>query len=221
MVWRCSKARVLVCQDQSGKGDCTRPSQDREPTAEMRSYCSANSNAAIPYSVRGNTAPVWVCRKGVPSISGEQPGIDADGYVAGYWRDVTEFAPGNMVGAVPKSMVGTWTTTVKVPLLFIQTPFDASVNIVGGRMNDVVARVEYFTTAANGVYTKVCTSNLVLRSTAAGALVADERLTAILPSAPCPNLGTITMTPRNGQIFMEWRKTDKNKVQRSGWAARR
>jgi len=216
--WRCANAKVLACYDYGGKADCAKPDQSREPTPELRTFCSANPNAEVPQSVIRNTVPVWTCRRGSPVITGYLPNLDERGFFASQWRNVTDFAPSNAVGSVPRSYVGTWKSSVRAMGYLFKIPYDVVFNLRGGNFNSVIGSVDYYTPNFSGSMAYFCSSELYLTSGASDRLELEERVTRRGPDGRCPVQGKVTLQPREGQLWIEWRKTGIDKVTISGWA---
>lgn len=213
--WRCQQGKVLVCSEAATQV-CGKPNQERTASAAVRAYCATNRNAPVPPSTGGNTVATWSCRDGAPIVAGYLSGLDARGFIASAWRDVTAFAPSNRVGAVPGYFIGEWQGAIKGKGHFFKVTYAVALTVVGGRLGSNAGVVGYYGVDLGGKTFEVCASNVVLRSFAEDRFLADERLERKGPPAfKCPAQSAITMQLREGQLWVEWLDA-KGKMKMSG-----
>lgn len=219
--WRCMGGRVLACADASGAVSCGKPSQDTEPSEEIGSFCSKNKNKPVPVEVAGNTISSWTCRKGMPTHNGYRSGLDAQGYFASLWRDVSDFAPARRVGDVPRVFVGKWRGEFKGGGLF-KTQYVILSTITGGKFGQKIGKNDYFqTNTFDGSPSLLCSTELVLR--ADGGAVSEIQESFIFRTAmisACPVQERLFLQHRDGQLWMEWRRANAAKPALSGYLQR-
>lgn len=218
--WRCMGGRVLACASTVSEDRCARPSQEREPASEITEYCADRRKGEVPAAITGNTVPIWTCRNRKPAIAGYRPGLDAQGYLGGDWTDLTDLAPGNAVGAVPRGFLGTWSGRFGGTSLLGVMPFVAVFRITGGQASAPVGTLEYYLQPPGQAPQLGCAVDLILQSSQAGALVTHERTRQHGTVARCGAPDRVTLQSRDGQLFVEWRNTKNNKVRVSGWVQR-
>ena len=218
--WRCMNRRVMACFSPVGKSLCEKPSQDREPTAEMQQYCTGKRKGEVPSEIAGNTVPVWTCKNGKPEIAGYRSGLDPRGYLSGQWSDVTDLSPANMVGSVARVYVGQWNGTISGKGFLFKIPYAVIVNVSGGRLNEKIGSVDYYARDLHGQVSLFCASDLYLSSNTQGRLDLREQFRQGGADGRCPAQERITMQPRDGQVLVEWRKNGDEKIKMSGWVQR-
>jgi hypothetical protein len=218
--WRCMNRRVMACVSPAGKGLCEKPSQDREPTAEMQQYCTGKRKGEVPGEIAGNTLPVWTCKNGKPEIAGYRSGLDPRGYLSAQWSDITDLSPENMVGSVPKAYVGQWNGAISGKGFLFKIPYAAIINLSGGRLNEKIGTIDYYARDLQGQISLFCASDLYLASSAQGRLELREQFRQAGADGRCPAQERITLQPRDGQLWVEWRKNGDEKIKMSGWVKR-
>jgi hypothetical protein len=218
--WRCMNRRVLACAGAAAQDHCQKPSEDREPTAEMQQYCTGKRKGQVPDEIAGNTLPIWICSGGKPAISGYRAGLDPRGYLSSRWSDVTDFAPANMVGSIPKAYIGRWTGVISGKGFIFKIPFAMIVTVQGGRPNEKVGTIEYHSRDLQGQISLFCASNLYLRQSSAGQLELWERFHHGGLDGRCPAQERMKLQLRDGQVWTEWRKNSDDKIRMSGWLQR-
>lgn len=210
--WRCMGGRVLACHDATGQGLCTKPDQSTVATEELTRFCEGKRNAKVPDTVVPHSVPVWACRKGKPEITGYRAGIDAQGYFGESWRDVTGFAPANMLGAVPRGYVGQWISPVKGKGFIFTITYTVLIEMRGGALGANAATVSFYAPDMQGQPKLTCQTALTLRAATTGGLVFDERLQANPSGLVCPQQGHVTMRMEGDRLIAEWRKKADDKV---------
>lgn len=92
VVWRCAEGAVLVCV-QANSPHCGKADTNKTPTQAMNDFCAKSPNTEIiPLSVIGHENPMiyqWGCRGKEPFIIQQILQVDAQGYPAGLWQQVT------------------------------------------------------------------------------------------------------------------------------------
>ena len=92
IVWRCAAGAVLICV-QGNSPQCGKASTSRAPTRAMQDFCKMTPNAeVIPLSVIGHENPMifeWVCRGKQASIKRQIFKVDAQGFPAELWQQVS------------------------------------------------------------------------------------------------------------------------------------
>lgn len=228
--WRCMDGRVLACSSAVGQGDCDKPSNDTAATYELRSYCTGKRKGKVPREVTGNVLPIWECKNGNPAVTGYRSGLDHQGYDAARWFDVTDFSPANMIGAMPRSYAGTWLVVVK-PGFFDSLGEGILINgrpasmpirgvgltITGGRTGAPIGVIEYYTADARGEVQLLCRADMILVSATPYRLEFDERLHRSA-AIDCGTPDRLALQPRDGKLFVEWRKPGSTKPRKTGWA---
>lgn len=220
--WRCMSGRVLACSSTADRSECSKPVDDRTPTEEMSAFCKGKRRGAIAVEITGNAIPIWACSRNGPVITGYRTDIDQAGYLKGPWQDVTDFAPANTVGAVPRQYVGSWIANLKTTGI-LPTYFRVEVKINGGRINENIAEIRYIQT--NTGFDKgpelVCMSRVSLAGYGNGQLIGVESRTyRVAMIDACPVKGPIHLQARDGQLWLEWRRPSDGKVTLSGWGQR-
>lgn len=210
--WRCMNRRVMACSNPAGKSQCEKPSQDREPTTEMQQYCMGKRKGEVPNEIAGNTVPRWACNNGKPTITGYRAGLDPRGYLLEHWSDVTDLSPANMVGQVPRAYVGIWHVASRKGTGFLSVMLPALIEIRGGR--NVVGSVRYGSTI-DGSTGPGCAVDITIGAMNATSLQLNEA-----SNSPCGVLESMTMQPRDGKMWIEWRRIGATKVRSSGWGQR-
>lgn len=218
--WRCFGGRVLACNDVGGKAECAQPDQSLEPTPEILTYCISNRNLALPLTVTRQTIPVWICRNGRPTINGYRSGLDQRGFFAERWRDVTDFAPANMVAAVPRAYIGDWNAALMGKGTLFKIPYTLVIKIRGGNINGVIGSIDYYSADFSGRPAFRCSSNLYLKGGNPALLEIEERIYQRTDDPRCAAQDSMTMQPRDGKLWLEWRKNGNSKITMSGWANR-
>ncbi len=91
VIWRCMNGQVWGC-DSSSYPNCPNPVDfSSEPSDVMKQECAKPEmeNIVLPAAVTGReTAYEWVCRNGVPEISGQAVSADEYGFNASIWFPV-------------------------------------------------------------------------------------------------------------------------------------
>lgn len=216
--WRCMDGRVLACSSSADGAACTRPSQALEPTAAILNHCRDNRNGTVPPAVAGNTVPIWTCRSGEPIISGYRSGVDPSGYFAENWVDVTAYAPSNMVGDVSGRFVGTWHTTFSHRPFLTRTTYDVYIEIRGGAINQKIATISYYSSGQSRQF--FCSTDLFMVNGDPNILQTRERRAQLGADGRCPVQTRVTIQARGGQLFVEWRDDESDRVRLEGWAQR-
>lgn len=220
IAWRCLSGRVFACFDGTGLGTCTKPDQSVVATEELTRFCEGKRNAKVPDTVVPHAVPVWACRKGKPEVTGYRGGLDSQGYFADNWRDVTGYAPGNMLGAVPRVFVGDWVGKLNAKGFIFKRDYAVAYQIKGGAVGAQVGEIGYYSYDLQGQLQLMCGAILSLRSANADALVLDEMLATEVREGACPVQGHVTMRMVNNRLSVEWRKKADDKVRQSGEADR-
>lgn len=220
--WRCMTGRVYACASEIGKASCSRPVDERVPTNVMTAYCKNKKRGAIPPDLAGNVIPMWACSRQGPTITGYRTDIDNAGYLLNQWSDITDFAPSNTIGSVPRSYVGSWTANVNTKR-FMSADFRIEIDLTGGQFGELVGRVKYIqtNTGFDSGPSLVCSSQISLSGYGNGQLIGSESITersAMIDA--CPVKGPIIMQLRSDQLWLEWRRSKDNKVTLSGSAYR-
>lgn len=210
--WRCMGRRVMACASPTGQNQCEKPSQDREPTVELQQYCTGKRRGEVPNDIAGNTVPRWACNNGKPTITGYRAGLDPRGYLSEHWSDVTDLSPANMVGQVPRAYVGAWHVASRKGTGFLSVMLPALIEMRGGR--NVVGSVRYGSTI-DGNTGPGCAVDVTIGAMNATSLQLNEA-----SNSPCGVLESMTMQPRDGKMWIEWRKQGATKVRSSGWGQR-
>ena len=230
--WRCMGGRVLVCSSAVGQSDCSKPVDERSPSPEILQFCSGKRKATVPPEMAGNAMPIWACKDSKPTITGYRAGLDERGYFSTLWRDVTDYSPTNLVGAVPKKYLGTWyvqmshsafsSTGLVVNGRQASAPSVDSVvfRISGGSIGEAVGTIEYYTRYMQNSPEMFCRVDVILVSAAPGQMVIDERLRQRNGGDRCSStLERITLLPKDGKILVEWRRNGKPKPRKSAWGS--
>lgn len=229
--WKCSGGRVVACGSPIGEDFCSKPEAVTEASPEMSAYCADKRKGAVPRELTGNTTSVWVCKNRKPVLAGTRTDIDADGYLANTWLDITPYAPANMVGDTPRIYVTSWAVPVKVgvfgsltlsgnmtsttnPTGFVTT-FSA-MQIVGGKIGQVIGtNVYYGETPDRQVRKSGCEAQLILTGASMASLAVSERYA--VQSTRCRKPETYVLQVRDGQMLVNWMEPGKVKPKRSEW----
>jgi len=91
-VWRCMNGQVWVCHFGANLPCQEKADSGQTPTAEMAEFCTANPAAeVIPAAVTGRaTVYEWKCSEGKPAVVRQVFQVDAQGYVADFWYELTQ-----------------------------------------------------------------------------------------------------------------------------------
>lgn len=220
--WRCMNGRVLACGGKSEDEACAKPTTSTEPTAELQQFCknAGKRNVTVPASIVGNTVPIWMCRRGQPVVTGYRSGIDAHGYFSDQWHDVTDYSPRNMVGAIPRSFVGSWEVGARSSgLLGFQ--YRIFVAFTGGPASNAIGQADYYQlNTSDQQMLRLCSTTLHLRGNNPRVLELEERYSFRSPNIACPVQGQMTAQHRDGRLLVEWRRAKDGKITLSGWGQR-
>ena len=90
-VWRCVDGRVWVCHFGANLPCQAKADLSKTPSAEMEGFCQENPAAAvIPAAVTGRaTVYEWKCSEGKATIVGQVLQVDAQGYLADFWYELS------------------------------------------------------------------------------------------------------------------------------------
>jgi hypothetical protein len=231
MKWKCSGGRVLACGSPIGQDMCAKPEPLAEATPEMETYCADKRKGAIPADITGNTTSVWVCKKRKPSLSGYRSDIDADGYLANTWVDISPFSPANLVGAVPRPYVASW--QVPIPTDIFGSLRKSGIVSVRGRENDLITNlavmqlwggnigeaigttVYYGQSAYGDTGATGCIADLILTEANMNAITVVERYRPA--QRPCRGPEIFMLQEKDGQMLVNWMRKGKTKPKRSEW----
>lgn len=88
--WRCLDGKLLACTIGANL-PCGKADTSREPTPAMVEFCQGNPwEDYIPKAVTGHsTIYAWDCRGGEPMIATQEFEVDARGFIADFWYEVT------------------------------------------------------------------------------------------------------------------------------------
>ena len=91
-VWRCVDGAVWVCHFGANLPCLEKADTSRTPTAEMDAFCEENPAADfIPAAVTGRaTVYEWACADGKAEPGDQVFEVDAQGYLADFWYQVTD-----------------------------------------------------------------------------------------------------------------------------------
>ncbi len=89
--WRCMDGKVYACSVGANLPCQDKANTDRTPTQGMQDYCQQNQNSDfIPMFVTGhNTVYAWRCNNGTPEVDHQVAQVDAQGYIAGIWHEIS------------------------------------------------------------------------------------------------------------------------------------
>jgi hypothetical protein len=89
--WRCMDGKVYGCFVGANIPCWSKANTDRTPTADETDFCQAQPNAdVIPAVVTGHeTVYEWRCRDGVPEIVRQVLQVDARGFIADFWYELS------------------------------------------------------------------------------------------------------------------------------------
>ncbi len=215
--WRCMDRRVMACATAPGSSDCEKASDDKVPNAEITQYCVGKRKGGVPFTVTGTTVAIWQCRNGAPAIAGYRPGIDKLGYLSENWKDVTDWAPSNLVGAVPRSVTGAWQAVLYGKGFLFKIPYDIRLTIKGGMANAEIGTVEYYANDLGGNLIQFCASTLVLRNIDVRQIGLEERVIQRGQDGRCPAGGQVSLQPGNNQLYLSWYQSGSTKPKMAGW----
>jgi hypothetical protein len=221
--------RVLACASAAGQDECVKPSQDREPTEEMRQFCIGKRRGVIPAGITGNSVPIWSCAKGMPAITGYRSDLDLQGYFTKQWQDVTDYSPANMVGQIHSSFIGVWNVPMRASLLASlgqsilvngkpvnSAPLTAiMLNMRGGGIGSSIGTITYLSQS-----TTICEADMILVSSGPRSVVFDERLRPARSSMRCGTPERLTLQIREEQLLVEWRAVGATRPRKSAWGQR-
>ena len=90
-VWRCMDGKVYACTVGANLPCTEKANRDKTPTQEMKDFCQANPDSDfIPAYVTGhNVVYEWQCKAGVPQAGKELWKVDARGFVADIWYQIS------------------------------------------------------------------------------------------------------------------------------------
>jgi hypothetical protein len=90
-VWRCMDSKVWVCHYGANLPCLEKADTSQVPTAEMEQFCTENPTAdVIPAYVTGRaTVYEWKCQDGKPTVVRQIFTVDAQGYLADFWYELT------------------------------------------------------------------------------------------------------------------------------------
>jgi hypothetical protein len=90
MAWRCADGAVLACQYGANIPCDAKPGTSHKPTQPIIDYCQQNPGSDfVPMVVTGHDTNLsWACHGSTPAVI-HSAQIDAHGYVAKYWREVS------------------------------------------------------------------------------------------------------------------------------------
>lgn len=218
--WRCVGGRVLACASKPDEQACTKPVQDTEPTPELLAFCTGKRRAVVPDDVVGNSVAIWACRQGQPAITGYRAGLDPQGYFSSQWQDVTDYSPRNMVGAIPRSLVGSWEVLTRGSGL-LSFQYRIFVVFYGGQPASAIGQADYYQlNTSDGQPVRLCSTALHLRGNNPRVLDLEERYSFRTPNIACPVQGQLSAQLRDGRLLAEWRRPRDGKVTLSGWGQR-
>lgn len=218
--WRCMNGRVIACSSSSGPLECMKPKQERLPNAAMQKFCFEQPNAQLPKTLIGQIGGSWVCRQGNPINTEAQTGLDARGFSKSQWVDITDYAPSNKVGTIPRIFVGKWNVQPKGKGL-IKFKYNINIDIHGGEYGYKIGSIIYYQTNTSDPNSPLCETDLYVSGDNAISFNLEERFTYKTANIACPVQGPLFMESRDGQLWLEWRKKKNDKVTLSGWAQRK
>ena len=230
--WRCMSGKVLACTIEPGRVDCARPSLEETASREMADHCKGKGIAPIPIEMAGDTVAIWGCRNGAAVVTGHRGKVDARGFYAAQWRDVTDYAPANLVGGVHKSFLGDWYVPIKVSLMSslgqsvlvngkpASVPLTgALLRVTGGPQNASIGRIEYYTEAGQRLQL-ICAADMILVSSDPGRLEFFEQLGRSDASSRCGRGERLKLVLRGNQMWVEWYANGSAKPKRSAMGQR-
>ena len=231
--WRCLNGRVLACSSASVQPECGKPNDERSPSSELVQFCAGKRKATVRPDVAVNSLPIWACKNSNPIIIGYRTGLDERGYFSTQWRDVTDYSPTNMMGAVPRNFIGTWyvqmnrsrfsSTGIVVNGRQATAPsVDSAVfRIFGGVVGDRIGTIEYFTRYMENSPVMFCRVDVILIAAASERMEIEERLRQRDVGDRCSStMERLTFQPSDGKMKVEWRRVGDPKPRKSAWGAR-
>ncbi len=208
--WRCMDRKVYSCFDGGASAHCQQPDASTKPRKAYTDFCRANPNSGIPAAVTGMTVAIWECRKGRPVVARfETSSLDKRGFYRDQWVDVSRYAPGAMIGAVPGPFIGKWRINAGGKGL-LNPDYLVGLEITGGSIGAIAGKADYFIGGMRGTQEFACSSNLILTSASATALVLSEQI----PNRTlyCPKARVLTVSPLGSQMQFNWSKTGDRKM---------
>lgn len=231
--WRCMDGRVFACASSAGEDGCSRPSAATEPSEAIRAYCGDRRRGKVPDVVAGNTVTLWSCKDKNAIVLGNRGGIDHQGFDGARWLDITEFAPTSRLGDMPRRYSGKWIHTIKPSLLSVLgqelllggrpvsgVQLRAVVfEISGGTLGQSIGLISYYIADQQGNAQLLCKADMLLLSATPLQLEFEEHVRRDSPSQ-CTGAERLTLQPKDGKLFIQWRIPGSTKPRRSGWADR-
>ena len=208
--WRCMDRKVYACFDGGGSAHCQKPDSATRPRQSFLDFCRSNPNSGIPVAITGMTVAIWECRKGRPVVARyDTSSLDRRGFYKSQWDDVTMYAPGATIGAVPGIYIGKWSINADGKGL-LSASYLVGLEISGGSLGSAAGKADYFIAGMRGTREFACTSSLVLKSASATALEFEERIDN-RQTLYCPKPRTITVIPQGSQLVFSWSKIGDKK----------
>ncbi len=90
-IWRCMGGKLMACNFGANLPCDSKANIDQTPSQAMQDYCAENTNSEfIPMSVTGHdTIYSWQCVEGSPKLLDQVAEVDAAGYLANIWYEIT------------------------------------------------------------------------------------------------------------------------------------
>jgi hypothetical protein len=208
--WRCMDKKVFACFDGGASSHCQKPDPSTKPRKSFTDFCRSNPNSGIPVAVTGMTVALWECRNGRPIVARYDTNLlDRRGFYTSQWADVSNYAPRLAVGSVIGIYIGKWRINADGKGL-LNVDYLVGLEITGGPIGSVAGKADYFIGGMRGTREFACTSNLILTSASANALVFEERI----PNRTlyCPKERVITVSPQGSQLQFNWSKIGDRKL---------
>lgn len=151
------------------------------------------------------------------------PCMDAarKGRPTGQWVDISTFAPGFMVGAITRPMLGKWEIVGDEKGLFSNN-FIVHVDIIGGDIGAVVGNVVYnqFEGRCTPIRTIFsCASELTLVAVDGNVITLTDRVVGS-KALQCPGDQTLKLTWQGNAVTAAWIKPEKEKQPKMGKPAK-
>jgi hypothetical protein len=222
LTWRCLGGKVLACSSAEGGGACLQPVDRQTASPAIVAYCATRRRGDIPRNVIGNTLQTWACERRQPVITGYRTDLDSAGFLEPNWVDVTDWAPGRIVGDVPGNYPGRWRIYGRSGTL-LEFDYDILIDIRGGNMVTPIGTIDYYRINNRNPSnpTQLCATQFYLSGYASGGLLASETTTqAQGRRSSCPVSGQLFLQVRADRLWLEWRRPRDGRVMMSGWASR-
>jgi hypothetical protein len=93
--WRCMDGKVFACTVGANLPCTEKANTDQVPTSAMNDFCQSNPTAdVVPAAVTGHTTIYeWRCANGTPTIVKQVATVDARGFLANIWYEISPNDP--------------------------------------------------------------------------------------------------------------------------------